>query len=82
MTTYGHQSSLFFSTAPLVRKPQTLHCPCNYVKNHAKRAFDLLILKGDSNAYLCIFEQILSVHPDNFTAFDTGKLPFFHCQSL
>ena len=80
MTTYGHQSLLFFSTAPLVRKPQTLHCPCDYVNNDAKRAFyDLLMLKGDSNADLCIFEQISSVYPDNLAAFDTGKLPFFLC---
>ena len=80
MTTYGHQPLLFFSTAPLVRKPQTLHCPYNYVNNNVERIFYyLLILKGDSNADLCIFEQIFSVHPDNFAGFDTGKLPFFLC---
>ena len=57
MTTYGHQSLLFFSTAPLVRKPQTFHCPCDYENNDAKRAFCfLLMLKGDSNANLCLIE--------------------------
>lgn len=80
MTAYGHQPLLFFSTAPLVRKPQTLHCPYNYVNNNVERTFYyLLILKGDSNADLCIFEQIFSVHPDNFAGFDPGKLPFFPC---
>ncbi len=75
--------SLRFSTAPLVRKPQIIHCPSNYVTNNVKRAFYyLFVLKGDSNADLCIFQQILSVHPDDLAGFDTGKLSFFPCQSL
>ena len=42
----------------------------------------LIVFKGDTNAYLCIFEKILSIHPDNFAGFNTCKLSFFLRQSL